>query len=142
MITPPFIEFRRFRSAVCKHAVRHQARAPLAAAQPAAGIPQKAQDPLRSTSAVKAGQRLYALGLSSLEKQRASASAYLQVHAGALSGDTHCKRALTCLLSVKSTREGEGGLSAAPRRMNWRRAHDVRPATLQRIGLTAAHHPT
>ena len=75
----------------------------MAAAQPGAGIPQEAQDPLRSTSAVKAGQRLYALGLSSLEKQRASASAYLQVHAGALCANTHYKHALTFLLSVEST---------------------------------------
>lgn len=75
----------------------------MAVAQPAAGIPQKAQDPLRNTSAVKAGQRLYALGLSSLEKQRASASAYFQVQGGALCSKTHCKHALTLLLSVKST---------------------------------------
>ena len=75
----------------------------MAAAQPGAGIPQKAQDLLRSTSAVKAGQRLYELGLSSLKKQRASASAYLQVHAGALCADAHCRHALTFLLSVKSS---------------------------------------
>ena len=58
----------------------------MATAQPARGDPQKHRDPLRCALGVKAGQRLYALGLSSLEKQRLTASACIQVHAGALCG--------------------------------------------------------
>ena len=68
-----------------------------AMAQPAMGNPRKHQGPLRSASGVKAGQRLYAQGLSSLEKQRASASACIQVHAGALCGNTHCSCGLLSL---------------------------------------------
>ena len=70
----------------------------MAAVQPAMGPPQKEQGSLRSTSSVKAGQRLYALGLSSLEKQRLTASACIQVNAGALCGNIHCSRGLLPLL--------------------------------------------
>ena len=79
---------------MCAHAVRHQASAPTVVAQPAAS---QQRDPLRSVSGVKAGQRLYALGLSLLEKQRASASACIQVQGCAQSDDIRRNNVLLSL---------------------------------------------